>query len=172
MRLPPSILRRVHRAQSGRLPLFPFLRAAPKLGRQALSHVDEFQTFSSEALASLLSEARKFASAFLSGEPIYRPELSRPAAPRFSVTPERWPYSGQQPRRRASRAGISSDGPRRPRRPGAFYGVAPARRWPRPHLRRAETVRATWHCRADPRAEPATLRTLARDNRAQRQIIF
>jgi hypothetical protein len=58
MRLPPSILRRVHRAQSGRLPLFPFLPASPKLGRQALSHVDEFQTFSSEALASLLSEER------------------------------------------------------------------------------------------------------------------
>ena len=40
-------------------------------------HVDEFQTFSSDAFASLLSEARKFATHFCAREPIHRPASAR-----------------------------------------------------------------------------------------------
>ena len=59
------------------------------MGRSALApenrvpffaHIDEFQSFGTDAFASLLSEARKFARAFLPRQPIYRP--ARPVRPR------------------------------------------------------------------------------------------
>ena len=40
-------------------------------------HVDEFQTFSSDAFASLLSEASKFATHFCAGESIHRSTTAR-----------------------------------------------------------------------------------------------
>jgi hypothetical protein len=113
---------------------------APHKRVQFFVHVDEFQTFSSDAFASLLSEARKFATHFaLANE--YTDQLPHPV--RSAVIGNVGSlvvFRVGSRRRGASRARVPTDGHRRAWRSGAVYGLAPPRHQPRSNFRRAEAL--------------------------------
>ena len=130
------------------------------------AHVDEMQTFSSDAFASLLSEARKFALHFCLANQ-FTDQLAN--AVRSAVI-------GNAGTLIVFRVGSRDSellAPEfRPMDAGALADQEPFTAWLRrgvgqgPHLRRAQAVRAARNRRAHPRAEPAAVWSIAWRDRA------
>ena len=130
-------------------------------------HVDEFQSFSSEAFASLLSEARKFATHFCLANQ-YTDQLSpavRAAVLGNAGTLVVFRVGSRDaellaPEFRPMDAGGLAD-------QEPFSSPAAPRRWPGPHPCRGQAIRATWHGRDSRRTEPAAVRPGTRHDRAR-----